>query len=265
MSMTYDDYAREMALDELHQEAVMERATREQCIYLFVEGESERIAFPILLGNIVNLEELGVVVAVYNGNGNLYTALKLLSQTLSYDRPVIATYDNDPDGVRSVRRYRESDFVSDRVFFHSIPTSPVVEFPHGHRGGSFEESFAATDFLAACFSPPVLPHEISERRQQFESLFEPGKPWLDQVRKFCAQHGFKDWSARKPILAERLAEDCAATPDTYEKLANLIRDVRQQHPVRHPDDVELPKVQGLTYWPDKENGQSAGTPSAGKP
>ena len=254
MGMTYDEYAHEMAIDELHQEAVMERAKREQCIYLFVEGESERIALPTLLGDLVDLDELGVVVAVYNGNGNLYTALKLLSQTLSYDRPVIATYDNDPDGARSLRRYKESDFANDLVFFYSIPISPVVEFPNGHQGGSFEEAFAVEDFLSACFSPPILPDEICERRQEFESIFESSKPWLDQVRKFCAQHGFKDWSAKKPVLAERLAEDCAVTPDTYEKLAKLIQDIREQHPVRHPDDVKLPKVHGLTYRPNKKNG-----------
>jgi len=273
MSMTYDDYARDMALVELHHEAVMERAKWEQCIYLFVEGESEQIAFPVLLGEFIDLEDLGIVIAVYNGNGNLYTALKLLSQTLSHDRPVVATYDNDLDGVRAVRRYEQSDFVSDRVHFFAIPNSPVVEFSDGHRGGSFEESFEPGDFLDVCFSTEIVTEEISRQRQVFERQFEPGKPWLPQVRKFCAERDFTKWTARKPKLAENLAWNCSSIPDTYKELAAIIQDVREKYPVRDPNDAQLPKVHGLTDWPENDKAQpsapadggSASSPTAAEP
>jgi hypothetical protein len=46
MSITWDDIARDMALEDLHHEAVMKRATREQCIFLFVEGECEANTIP---------------------------------------------------------------------------------------------------------------------------------------------------------------------------------------------------------------------------
>lgn len=255
MTNTYDDWARDRAIDELHYEAVMERAKWEQCIYLFVEGESEKIAFPLLLGKLIDLHEVGVVVAVYNGNGNLYTALKLMSQTLSYDRPIVATYDNDPEGVRSLRRYEQSNFVSDQVRFYPIPGSPVVQFPDGHRGGSFEESFENKDFLEACFSTNIVPEEISRRRPLIEQQFDPVKPWLEQLRKFCAQSGFTDWTARKPHLAKHLAINCSEIPQTYKELAGIIRKTREQYPVRDPNDVELPKVPGLTFRPKKENSQ----------
>ena len=49
MSITWDDIARDMALEDLHHEAVMKRATREQCIFLFVEGECEANTIPGLL------------------------------------------------------------------------------------------------------------------------------------------------------------------------------------------------------------------------
>ena len=45
MTMTWDDVARDMALQELHDEAVMKQATRKQCVFLFVEGDSEEGAF----------------------------------------------------------------------------------------------------------------------------------------------------------------------------------------------------------------------------
>jgi len=265
MSMTYDDYARERAIDDLHDEAVMERAKWEQCIYLFVEGESEKVAFPELLEDSIDLDKLGVVVAVYNGNGNLYTALNLLSQTLSYDRPVVATYDNDPDGIRALQRYQRSDFTSDRIHFFPIPKTPVVEYPGGHHGGSFEESFETGDFLEACFDRSIVPEKISRQRDDFKGIFEPSKPWLEQVRKYCARHDFKEWKAKKPVLAEYLATHYKTIPETYIELAGLIQRVRDEHPVRHPDDVELPKVHGLTYWPKKDNGQQGAPTNVDKP
>jgi len=262
MSMTYDDYARDEALVELHREAVMERAKREQSIYLFVEGESEERAFPVLLREFIDLEDLGVDTAGYKGNGNLYTALKLLSKTLSHDRPVVATYDNDPAGLHALRRYQR-DFVSDRVYFFPIPSTPVVEFVDGHRGGSFEESFDLTDFLDACFSTEIVPERISRERQAFERRFDPAKPWLPQVRKFCAEMADMDWKLRKPKLAEYLAWNCSRIPDTYRELARIIQKVRQDYPVRDPNDVELPKVHGLNYWPDTDEARPSPPSDAG--
>ncbi|MBN1126433.1 MAG: hypothetical protein JXA82_15615 [Sedimentisphaerales bacterium] len=155
MSMSFDECARDQALQDLHFEAMMERAKKEQCIFLFVEGESEEIAFPELLYQFVDLEEIGVVIANYNGHGNLHTSLRLLLKTLSHDRPVIVTYDNDPDGFRVFCRCHESDFMSDKITFFPIPQIPVVIFQGGHEGGSFEESFRSDEFIEAYFCSDI--------------------------------------------------------------------------------------------------------------
>jgi len=106
----YDDWAWEQAIQDLHYEAVMDRATKEQCIYLLVEGASEERAFPILLEEVgVELDSLGVVVANYNGCRNLIHALRFFYKTLSSDRPVIATIDNDQDGKQILHKINKED------------------------------------------------------------------------------------------------------------------------------------------------------------
>ena len=59
MTTTWDDAARDMALQDLHDEAVMKQATRAQCIFLFVEGDSEAKAIPELLYDAAEFESLG--------------------------------------------------------------------------------------------------------------------------------------------------------------------------------------------------------------
>ena len=88
MSTTELDCAIEQAISDMHFEEVMKQATKAQCIYLFVEGESEERAFPILIEETrLDLENTGVIVANYNGYGNLKHTLRLLNKTLSHDRP----------------------------------------------------------------------------------------------------------------------------------------------------------------------------------
>jgi hypothetical protein len=53
-------------------------------------------------------------------------------------------------------------------------------------------------------------------------------------------------SSKKTALAELLASEIEELPSTYAALEKLIRNVRKAHPVKHPDDVVLPKVRGLT-------------------
>jgi hypothetical protein len=71
-------------------------------------------------------------------------------------------------------------------------------------------------------------------------------PWFSQLKKFTAMFGFTDWETKKTSLAEAMALECHGLPPTYQALAHLIKEVRKKHPVIHPTDVELPKVQGLT-------------------
>ena len=83
----------------------------------------------------------------------------------------------------------------------------------------------------------------------FNRIFDINKPWYAQVKKFCALNGFFNFSYLKADLAEYLAEECRDIPKTILMLVDLIKDIRNKYPVKHPDDVELPQVFGLTYFP----------------
>jgi hypothetical protein len=246
MSTTYEEIAQEIALAKLIDEAKIERAKKEQCIYLFVEGDSEEIAFPLLLNKIIDLAELGVIIANYNGIGNLNAALRLLSTTLSHDRPVIVTYDNDLDGKRAVQKYSMSSYFVPIVKLFPIPQIEVVNYPNDHKGGSFEESFLWEDFVNCAFQEDLLPNEILAKKDLFINTFDQKKPWYDQLKKYCALNGFHKFGINKLILAEKLALECKKIPQTYIDLADLISEVRNDYPIIHPDNVDLPDIPGLT-------------------
>jgi len=246
------EIATEMAIQMLHGEAVMQRAASEQAIFLLVEGNSEEVALPLLFTDLIDLNTLGVKLANYNGRGNLPAALRLLKLTLSHDRPIIVTYDNDPGSVACLRKCQREDLLGESIYTFPIPTDPVVTYSNGHRGGSFEESFPVETFLNVAFSDRILPPKVATERHSFESHFDPQKPWLTQLRKFSEHFGFRKWREQKPVLAEALAFESDELPPTFSRLVTLIRKVREKHPVVHPDEVELPKVLGLTYFPENE-------------
>ena len=52
MATTIEDIQYEEMLSELHHEVVMKNAALEQCIYIFVEGESEATAAPHHAGRV---------------------------------------------------------------------------------------------------------------------------------------------------------------------------------------------------------------------
>lgn len=251
MTMTWDDVAWDMAMTDLHDEAVFARATREQSIFLLVEGDSEEVALPLLFTDVIDLDAIGIKIANYNGHGNLSAALRLLNLTLSHDRPIIVTYDNDPESLKSVRKCEKQNLIGELTYLFPIPSEAVVTYADGHVGGAFEESFSVDLFVNAAFRKAVLPPGIIEKRALFESQFEPNRPWLQQLQRFAAEHGFTDWTACKPLFAETIALECGDLPITYTRLAELLLEVRRKYPVVHPDDVELPRVHGLTYFPER--------------
>jgi len=251
MSNTQDDYARDMAISELHGEAIMARASREQAIFLLVEGDSEEQALPLLFTDVLDLDTVGVKIANYNGHGNLRAALRLLRLTLSHERPIVVTHDNDPESMTSIRKCQKEDLLGGSSYLFRVPCNPVVTYRDGHVGGSFEESFPVDAFLNAAFSEGILPSSVIASRTSFESTFNPLKPWLRQLRKFAVGLGFVELSIRKPLLAVALAEECDDLPLTFSRLATLVREVRDEHPVVHPNDVKLPKVPGLTCFSEE--------------
>lgn len=246
MGTTLNDVAKDKALQDLHEEAVLDRALLDQAIYLFVEGESEERALPLLYTNILDMKSVGVQIANYNGHGNLWHALRLLKRTLSYDRPIIITHDNDPDSIASVNKCKKYNVIDELTFVFSIPSEPVVSYSNGHKGGAFEESFPIEVFLDAVFAIEILPESLIAQRYEFESNFNPLKPWLSQLIKFSKDIGIINLSLNKPQLAVAIAKKCKGIPLTFSKLEVMIREVRDEYPVIHPYDVELPEIPGLT-------------------
>ncbi len=239
----YQDILLEKALEDLHNEAVMKAAALAQCIYLFVEGDSEEKAFPILLNKAgIKFEELGVVIANYNGIGNFLHSLRLMLKTLSHDRPIIATIDNDMEGHQLIEKYNKSSFKNEKITIFPIPLKAKVTYKNGHKGGSFEEIFSVDNFLKCCFSGKVMDSSLVHRRSEFEKSFNPTKPWYNQVRNFCVQNDYNDFIYKKTDLAEQLAIECTSIPKDIEKLACLIKKIRKNHQIKNPNDVELPQV-----------------------
>lgn len=120
----------------------------------------------------------------------------------------------------------------------------------GHVGGSFEESFPVDVFLEAAFSEGVLPPNIDFKRELFERCFDCNLEWFKQLEKFVANQNkyrsMKGYKINKRMLAEAMALTCEKIPPTYLSLVELIKDVREDHPIMDPNDVELPEIPGLT-------------------
>jgi hypothetical protein len=201
----------------------------EQCIYLFVEGESEEIAFTILLeeGLGIKFSETGILIANYNGIGNLKHAIRIMNLTLSHDRPMIFTFDDD-------NKYLISNLgaLPNNIHLFKVPCNPTTFLSNGQKGGSFEESFRPNDFIDACFETTFLKGNPQILKQDFINVFDTKKPFYQQIVKFLKQQGLRDYVLPKPEIAENMAVACNPVPDTYIKLAELIARIRAQNPVK---------------------------------
>jgi len=213
----------EMEWDEASRESALE-----QCIYLFVEGESEEIAFRILLeeGLGISFSEYGVVIANYNGIGNLKHLLRIMIQTLSHARPMIFTYDDDDPS-----KVPEKNTLPSNVYLFKVPCTPTVTLSNGRQGGSFEESFNYCDFINACFETNFLKDNPQISKQSFIDVFKKTKPFYAQIVKFLKSQGASAYVLPKPEIADYMAVSCTPVPDTYTKLADLIKQIRTENPV----------------------------------
>lgn len=237
MSTTMEDIYRDEMLETIHYEIVMEKAALEQCIYIFVEGESEEQTFQDLLEDSacgLNFKKHGVVIANYNGIGNLQHAVRLLRKTLSHDRPVVVTFDNDMEGKRKIKYLDDSLFTA-----FEIPQDPVVKYQNGNWGGSFEESFTPECFLSACSRKGVLPPAFSGSISDFSSMFIQTEPWFPQLAKFVNENGYNAGKINKIELAKNMANSCYPIPRTYIELAKIVLQLREKNPIKHPDDIEI--------------------------
>ncbi|WP_413114086.1 TOPRIM nucleotidyl transferase/hydrolase domain-containing protein [Thaumasiovibrio sp. DFM-14] len=222
------------ALDDLHcqleqWDTASKESALEQCIYLFVEGESEEIAFRILLeeGLGVDFKKLGLVIANYNGIGNLKHTLRLMNLTLSHERPMIFTFDDDNKSLINGLGQQP-----DNIYLFKVPFSPVVTLPNGDIGGSFEESFEASDFINALFETTLLKLNPQVVKSQFIASFNPTHPFYDQSVKYLRAQNLQSYLPSKIEIAEHMAAECDPEPDTYVKLAELIKRIRSENPVQ---------------------------------
>ena len=200
----------------------------EQCIYLFVEGESEETAFWILLeeGLDIGFDEYGVVIANYYGIGGLSNVIKLMNKTLSHSRPMIFTFDDDDKSIIS-----KIGNVPSNVYLFKVPNNPAVTLANGEQGGSFEESFQANEFIDACFDTTLLKMNPQISKSEFVNFFDTGKSFYPQIEKFLWSKGLSSCKPKKIEIAESLAIDCVHIPETYVELAKLIKEIRLKYPV----------------------------------
>lgn len=235
MSTTIEDIQYEEMLSQLHFEAVMKNEAQKQCIYLFVEGDSEEIAFqPILEKCGLNFDTDGIVVANYNGIGNLKHAIRLLRKTLSHGRPVVVTFDDDLDGKRVSNTINDS-----LITTFKIPFNPVVTYKNGARGGSFEECFTPDCFIKSSFKPLAIDRKVISKESDFYRVFNPLSPWIPQLADFIKNNGGNPGSINKVEIAENMITTCSLVPQTFEELAKLLKQIRVLNPIKNPNDVEI--------------------------
>lgn len=235
MGTTIEDIQYEEMWSELHFEAVMKNEVKKQCIYIFVEGDSEEAAFqPLLEDRGLNFETDGIVLANYHGIGNLKHAIRLLRKTLSHDRPIVVTFDDDIDGKRI------SNAINDPLITtFKIPSSPVVTYKNGEKGGWFEECFTPDCFIESSFKPRAIDSKVVAKGAGFRKVFNPSRPWISQLASFISSSDGNPGSINKVEIAENMVASCSPTPKTFEELAKLVSQIRTKNPIEHPDNIEV--------------------------
>ena len=98
-------------------------------------------------------------------------------------------------------------------------------------GGSFEESFEASDFIEACFETTLLKMNPQISKHEFIKFFDHNKPFHKQIEKFVHLKCIPS-KPSKIEIAEHMTVNCATEPETYVKLAELIKDIRSNNPVK---------------------------------
>jgi hypothetical protein len=229
MSMSYNDVLYEMAISDLVESAIEEREKLIQCLYLFVEGKSEYIAFPRLLKAAgFSLEDNAVEIINIGGASNAKHVVKVLRKTISRNRPLVLVLDRDEAGIDATNNpvIRNDELTT---IVH-IPQNPIVKYANGIEGGEFEDAFDVETLVSSCFR--ALPPDQAEKlnKESILSNLAPDKPRLNQIngeiRKIIA--GF--YEIDKALLAERLAES-NVIPESIDHLAQVLVSIREEHPI----------------------------------
>ena len=243
----YNDAVWDAYIGELVGDEELRFLTYQQCIYLFVEGDTEEEAYPELLAKCdLNIDDLGILIANYHGAGDLIHCLRLLQMTLSYDRPVVVTIDNDEEGQRNLNKLKKYDFDMKLITILPMPSiDQPIKYASGHIGGAFEEMFPINHFVDQAFCSEFMPEAIVTKKGKFVGSLQKTSGWFKQLKKFCAQRGYTEIEAHKTRIGVRLAETCKLTPPDISKLADTLHKVRKKYPVRNPEEVAQERVMDI--------------------
>jgi hypothetical protein len=244
MGTTLEDIAYEQYLIDRLEEQVWLESRLRYCVYLFVEGFTEERAFPTLFERLnFDFRENGIVIANYNGSGNAISSVRLLRQTLSSDRPILLTFDNDEEGQRIIESpLIKSEQAQGRLWVNPVPDAKrEIVYVSGHVGGSFEEMFEQDDFLDCIFMLTEITNEILSMKNEFAERFESQKPWLRQVKTFMYEHGipnFLESETSKIEFGVKLAKGCKVPPRDIENLVSRLTQIRWKYPIRDIRDFD---------------------------
>ncbi len=244
MGTTFEDIAYEQYLIDREEEQIRLQSILRYCVYLFVEGFTEERAFPLLFERLnFDFREKGIVIANYNGSGNADASIMLLRQTLSNDRPILFTFDNDEAGQKIIASpLIKNEQVQGRLWLNPLPdVMRKIEYASGHVGGSFEEMFEQDDFLDCIFTLDGITQEILSLKNELTERFETQKPWRNQVKKFMYEHGipnFLESETSKIELGVKLANECKVPPKDIENLVSRLMQIREKYPIRDIRDFD---------------------------
>jgi len=235
------DAAWDAYIEDLVAEQLWEKSKLYECIYLFVEGQTEESAYPELFAKSkFDFKELGIITANYNGFGNLLHTLRLMKKTLSHERPIIATIDNDMEGYAVYKKFEQSGFNDNKTKILPLPKeNKKVKYSNGHKGGSFEEMFDPDNFITSCFSDNILPEHLLSIKDEFTEIFNLNQPWFNQIKKFLFEREHDLIESQKVRIGLNLVENCKEIPKDFLILCDTIEKVRKEYPIKHVNDVDI--------------------------
>lgn len=226
MATTMDDVIRDMAADEWYRSQEQEHfeglSKLFHAVYLFVEGESEKRALPILF-ELANYDHEADSIIICNCGGatQFINALRLLRNTLSSDRPVVILLDNDQEGKDVFNELKALNFYN-----LLIPQD---------RDGEFEEIFSEDNFLKACLEDIIARKKTEKQKKKFEQHFDRTQPWSKQFYQFLGLTK-KQFAPNKPKIAEKMAIDCTSVPSDILNLIEVLKKVREKYPISNIAD-----------------------------
>lgn len=201
-------------------------------MYLFVEGDTEEGVFPIIFERLnYEYDEDGVIIANCGGNGNFSHCIDLLRKTLSNNRPVLITYDNDTNSDSKIQKLKSSHH--DKLYFYSLPfKNNKITFKNGFLGGSFEELFEKEEYIESIFSIKELNQYIDCKHELLKTINNKSL-WFNQIKGFFHNKLNCDIEGYKKKIGMFIAKNCRKIPQEFSEIIDLIKKIRKEYPVKN--------------------------------